>query len=209
MANNGELLLIQLWFVLVMLSMDNTVGSLTERQVSILSGKLLGDGTLRRKTNTLLEINHSYKQKDYVFWLYNEFREFVNTPPHLRVSGVNRLSYRFTTISLSDLNRYYALFYQNGYKVVPKSLRLDPLMLAVWFMDDGSRSRSSVYFNTQQFSLEDQMFQIKLLSDLELKASLNKDKCYYRIRLSSDSMSTFVSLVEPYLLRSMRYKLPF
>jgi hypothetical protein len=41
--------------------MENTVGSLTEEQRSILIGTLLGDGTLRRKINTLLEINHSSK----------------------------------------------------------------------------------------------------------------------------------------------------
>ena len=41
--------------------MENAVGSLTEEQKSIIIGTLLGDGTLRKKTNTLLEINHSYK----------------------------------------------------------------------------------------------------------------------------------------------------
>ena len=138
------------------------MGSLTERQVSILLGKLLGDGSLRRKTNTLLEINHSYKQKDYVFWMYEEFQNLVGTPPVLRTSGVNRLSYRFTTLSLSELNRYYDLFYKIGQKSIPRSLRLNPLILAVWFMDDGSKSRSSVYFNAQQFCIDDQNFLIKL-----------------------------------------------
>ena len=38
--------------------MDNTVGSLTEEQKSILIGCLLGDGTMRKKKNALLEINH-------------------------------------------------------------------------------------------------------------------------------------------------------
>lgn len=184
------------------------MGSLTERQVSILLGKLLGDGSLRRKTNTLLEINHSYKQKDYVFWLYNEFRDIVGAPPILRISGVNRLSYRFTTLSVPELNCYYDLFYQGGQKVVPKSLRLNPLSLAVWFMDDGSRSRSSVYFNTQQFSVENQDFLIKRLEDLGLHGTLNKDKSYYRIRLSTRCVKHFVDLVKPYIVKSMEYKLP-
>lgn len=189
-------------------SKENTVGSLTERQVFILLEKLLGDGSLRRKTNTLLEINHSYKQKDYVFWLYDEFRDLVGSPPVLRASGIKRFSYRFTTLSLKELNWYYELFYKTGYKVVPRSLRLTPLTLAVWFMDDGSKSRSSVYLNTQQFSVDDQQFLIKLLEELGLCGALNKDKSYYRIRLSTQCIKHFVELVEPFIIDSMKYKLP-
>ena len=49
-------------------STDNTEGSLTEEQKQILIGVLLGDGSMRKKTHALLEINHSFKQKDYVDW---------------------------------------------------------------------------------------------------------------------------------------------
>lgn len=73
------------------------MGSLTEEQKSILIGSLLGDGTLRKKKNTLLEINHSSKQREYVFWLCSKFREYVSTPPKLRINGLGRTSYRFTT----------------------------------------------------------------------------------------------------------------
>lgn len=54
--------------------MDNTEGSLTEEQKQILVGLLLGDGAMRKKTHALLEINHSYSQKEYVDWLYQQFK---------------------------------------------------------------------------------------------------------------------------------------
>ena len=185
------------------------MGSLTDELKSIVVGKLLGDGTLRRKRNTLLEINHSSKQKDYVFWLYSKFQLFVGTPPHLRVSGVNRLSYRFTTLSLSALNWYYDAFYSdNGSKSIPNNLQLDALSLAIWFMDDGSLSRSSIYLNTQQFSSTDQERLLESLRKINISASLNKDKKYQRIRLAVKSIETFKVLVNPYVLPSMRYKLP-
>lgn len=60
--------------------MGNTVGSLTEAQKSIIVGMLLGDGSLRRKTNTILKVNHSHKQKEYVDWLYNKLEKLVLTP---------------------------------------------------------------------------------------------------------------------------------
>ena len=189
--------------------MGNTVGSLTKEQRSTLIGTLLGDGTLRRKTNTLLEINHSVKQRDYVFWLYLKFSEYVNTPPKLRVNGLNRTSYRFTTRSISALNEFYEKFYSiNGQKTIPKSLNLNDLSLAVWFMDDGSKSRNTVYLNTQQFGLDEQRFLVCLLAKtFNIKVTLNKDKCYFRLRVSCDSMNTFRKIVSPKLIDSMRYKL--
>jgi hypothetical protein len=44
-----------------------------------------------------------------------------------------------------------------------QALELAPLTLAVWFMDDGSRSRNAVYLNTQQFAMTDQMRLLALL----------------------------------------------
>ena len=172
-------------------------------------GCLLGDGSLRRKQNTLLEINHSYKQKDYVFWLYSKFKDCVFTPPKIRVNGFNRNSYRFTTRSLEALNEFYEDFYPNLQKTLPKNLKLNPLSLAVWFMDDGSKSRNTVYMNTQQFYIQEQKYLLSLLDRyFSIKATLNKDKSYFRIRIRSSSMKIFRDLVSPYIIESMRYKLP-
>ena len=185
------------------------MGSLSEEQMTIITGTLLGDGSLRRKKNTLLEINHSYKQKTYVFWLYDRLKNIVKTPPKLKINGLNRLSYRFTTQSLSDLNAFYAKFYTaSGEKIVPDDLNLNGLSLAVWLMDDGSKSRNSIYLNTQQFSVKDQKKLISFLYPFGIKATLNKDKKYYRLRISCDTVPTFKKLVTEYILQDMRYKLP-
>ena len=39
-------------------------------------------------------------------------------------------------------------------------------VLAVWFMDDGCRSRRAVYLNTQQFALVDQLRLLEMLQTL-------------------------------------------
>jgi len=184
------------------------VGSLTRVQRSIIVGKLLGDGALRRKTNTLLEVNHSVHQSDYVIWVYEALKNLILTPPKLRKSGVDRMSMRFTTRSLAVLNDFYDEFYsKKGYKSVPASLTLDPLSLAIWFMDDGSKDRSSVYLNTQQFDLEDQHLLLAKLSELDIHGSLNKDKSYQRIRIYKSSLNRFDDIVRPHILESMKYKL--
>ena len=132
------------------------MGSLTERQKAIIIGSLLGDGTMRCKTNALLEINHSIKQSEYVDWKYNELKKLVSSKPHKRFGNAGRIAYRFTTKSLPELTKIYREFYADGRKIVPNGLKIHPLSLAVWFMDDGCKSHNAVYLNTQKFDIAEQ-----------------------------------------------------
>jgi hypothetical protein len=118
--------------------MGNVVGSLSEVQHQLVVGTLLGDGAMRCKTNALLEINHSAKQRAYVHWKYEQLADLVTTPPKERPGNGARVAWRFVTRSLPALTPYYRLFYANGRKSVPE-LELAPLTLAVWFMDGGCK----------------------------------------------------------------------
>jgi hypothetical protein len=81
--------------------------------------------------------------------------------------------------------------------------------LAVWFMDDGSRSRRSVYFNTQQFDDLGQQRLLNLLSrQFGIEGTLNRDKQYHRIRISVESVPRLSDTIAPYILSEFRYKLP-
>ena len=77
-------------------------------------------------------------------------------------------------------------------------------------MDDGSKcGNSNFYLNTQQFTKNDQEFLIKKLSIFGLKARLNKDKIYYRIRFLSSSVSYLKEILKENLIPSMKYKLGY
>ena len=83
-------------------------------------------------------------------------------------------------------------------------------MLAIWYMDDGSKcGTSSFYLNTQQFDSDDQNKFIKMLADVGVITTLNKDKEYSRIRIKCSSLETFFSFIEPYIIPSMYYKLGY
>ena len=187
------------------------MGSLNQVQKSVLLGSLLGDGTLRKakgKKNALFEVNHSYYYRAYVDWKYLNFQEFVLTPPKMRQNNGNRIAYRFTTQSLPIFTDFYDQFYFNGRKRIPSSLVLDELMLAVWFMDDGSKSRNSVYLNTQQFSIDEQEFLIELLrNQYNIIGNLNKDKTYFRIRIAVESTKILKEIIRPYVHEIFNYKL--
>lgn len=187
------------------------MGSLTSVQHAVLVGSLLGDGTLRRqgtRTNALFEVNHSFRSQDYVNWKWKHFHEYVITPPKSRKGNGNRIAYRFTTRSLPIFTKYYCWFYKDGRKSIPLNLEINPIALAVWFMDDGARSRNSIYLNTQQFSLEEQEFLISLLyKTFQIECALNRDKSYYRLRVNTQSTRKMKQIMLPYVLECFKYKL--
>ena len=184
------------------------MGSLTQTQRSIIVGSLLGDGAMRCKANALLEINHCLVQREYVDWKYRLLINLVGTAPKERAGNGTRRAYRFTTLSLPELTPFYRRFYRRGFKRV-EALELTPLALAVWFMDDGSKSRRSLYLNTQQFDLESQrLLQTMLKQQWNLDTTLNRDKCYFRLRLAVGSVVCFKVVVEHHVLEMFRYKFP-
>ena len=190
--------------------MGNTVGSLSGVQRQIIVGTLLGDGSMRRsRTNALLEINHSVRQRTYVDWKYDNLAGFVLTPPKERPGNGGRIAYRFVTKSHPELTLIYRSFYGEKGKRVPTELELTPLTMAVWFMDDGSKSRRAVYLNTQQFDLVSQERLLGMLSaQWGVQGSLHRDKEYRRIWVRVESATTFVELIDPFVLPEFKYKLP-
>ena len=191
--------------------MVNTVGSLTQFQKSIIVGSILGDGYIRiipKRKNAFLEINHSFKQKEYVDWKYQMLKEVTISPPKIRKGNGDRIAYRFYTKQLPEITEIYRLFYRGGIKVIPKNLAIDPIILSVWFMDDGSKcGKSNFYLNTQQFSKNNQIKLLNCLEKINLKARLNRDKNYYRIRFISSSINKLKELLKENLIPSMNYKI--
>ena len=170
-------------------SEGNTVGSLTEAQRSIVMGCLLGDGTMRCKANALLEVNHAFTQRDYVDWKFHQLIELCRTPPKARKGNGGRIAYRFTTLSLPQLTSLYRAFYQGRHKVIPGSLTLTPLTLAV--------------------DLDSQARLIEMLrKQWGVVSTLNRDKQYSRMRVAVSSVGRFREVIEPHLLEQFNYKLP-
>lgn len=197
---------------------------LSDRQREILVGTLLGDGHLETKDRGRtyrLKTEHSLKQKEYVDWLYQEFREWVNTPPQRRdrfvelrtVSGTYP-RYWFNTLSSGTFRFYAQQFYRDKKRGVPRFIKklLTPLALAVWYMDDGSiksKAHTTVFFNTHGF---DRMSIERLQEALEkkygIKTRLRKQKDGVQIYLLAETIDIFWKLVMPFILQSMRYKIP-
>lgn len=197
---------------------------LSNRQKEILIGKLLGDGHLETKDcgrTYRLKIEHSLKQKEYVDWLYREFKVWVLTPPQVRRRFVvwrtlagEYDKYWFNTLSSGSFRFYAHQFYKERKKIVPRFIKklLTPLALAVWFMDDGSiksKAHQTVFLNTHGFDAKSiKLLQDALLEKFGIKTTKRKEKCGWQIYLLSETINRFAVIIKSHILASMRYKIP-
>ena len=78
-------------------------------------------------------------------------------------------------------------------------------------MDDGTNElgpQRALRINTQCFSLEENhKLQRILQATFGVKTTLNKDRSYSRIRVARESMEKLRSLVMPYIIPDMLYKI--
>ncbi len=183
------------------------MGSLSKIQKQVILGSILGDGYMRKKTNAHLQITHSYKQKEYVDWKYKILKDLVLTKPSKYRGNAGRVGYRFFTKSLPELTKIHDIFYKEREKIIPKGIVLTPLILAIWYMDDGNKSYKSCYFNTQKFSRECQDNLMNSLNLIDIKSTLNKDKEYFRIRITTESTQKLFKMIDKFIIPSMRYKI--
>lgn len=133
---------------------------------------MLGDGYLEsdKFKASRLQIKQCEFKKEYVLWLYEEFKDFVKTLPQQRKD--NKQWY-FSTRSFVEFDYYRKIFYRNRRKSIPtniKELLVSPLSLAVWFMDDGTldyRVKSHYSFTLSTDSFDSQ--EVRLLQGVMME----------------------------------------
>jgi len=189
---------------------------LNKKQRSILVGLLLGDGhleTSNRSRTYRLKVEHSLKQKEYVNWLYEEFKNLVRTTPQVKMRKRAQDSYWFSTYSLGAFRFYAQQFYEGGKKRIPKliSKLLDPLALAIWFMDDGSyksEKHKTYIIHALGYGKKDlELIKDVLQKKFDVEIGLHKQYDRWRIYIYSDSAKKFAELIGSYVIPSLKYKL--
>jgi len=192
---------------------------LTKKQKEILVGLILGDGhleTLNNGKTYRLKVEHSLKQREYLDWLYKNFKEWIHKAPEVRKrTSLGKIieTYGFTTYTSGILRVYAQKFYQNKKKIIPKDIDkiITPQSLAIWFMDDGSiksKAHKALVIHTHGYSKSDLELIAKVLQKkFGLKVGLQKQYDKWRLYIFSESVDNFKKIILPYILPSMQYKL--
>lgn len=199
---------------------------LNAEQFSLILGSLLGDGTMRVGRNAIhanFKVEHGLAQKEYVLWKYEILKPFVFTQPKLSFRNnadgdKYPKSWWFRTIRHPLLTEIYRKFYvgegyRNGSKIIPPDLEkhLDPMSLAVWVMDDGCFCREMIDISTYSFSLSDICRLQKVFKrrfGIETNHYRDRDKGY-RMYCRKSETKKLISIIQPYIIPSMKYKIGF
>jgi len=194
----------------------NSELNLTDIDISILLGTLLGDASLTISHNCInpkFTCTHGIKQKAYA-----EFKTILLE--HLGAKCVyhkrktidqrTNIYYEDYTISITTNKAFLPIYnslYINKKKIIPINLLkyFTEQSLALMFMDDGYKHSRSYSISTMCFEKENlKQFQIFLLNKFNLHTSIFKNKILY---ICARDKNLFEQLIKPYLCNSMLYKL--
>lgn len=192
----------------------------TNELQQILIGSLLGDGSFvygsGRCKNCFLSIGHSEKQLEYLRYKVGIISKYGFT------NKIYKYSYSNTRYKRGNLTTYYyktnlhPIFTQirnhsydsNGIKRINQEFvsDIDPLGLAIWYMDDGYVTKNSCILSTCSFTLEEQRVLVDiLLKKFNLHFNIGKhDNSMY---LQAKDFPLFVKIISPYIISCMQYKL--
>lgn len=198
--------------------MQNQKIKLTSKQKSIIVGLLLGDGHLETQNNGQtyrLKVEHSINQYDYLEWLYLNLKNIIPGKIYSKTKD-NRKYVGFRTYSLGELRFYGQQFYVNKNKRIPPliSKMMNNLVLAIWFMDDGSiksLKHKTYIIHSLGFKRKELSLMLDVLENkFGIKASLHKQKGkYWRVYIKSESKYDFEKIIKPIVstFDSMKHKL--
>lgn len=194
---------------------------LTKRQQSILIGNILGDGGVYiDKGLPYYYFKQREKNKDYVFWLYEELKNLCPSPPKQRKDNGQ---WYFYTSCLECLILFRATFYdsKSGRKCIPKNINeflVSPLLLAVWYMDDGTLdyrkkdhcafSLTINCFTVQEGKLLSKALQKNFGIISTVQNPLCRGKRYPKLYIGARGREKFLTLITPYVHECFAYKLP-
>lgn len=195
---------------------------LNEQQKQLLIGGTLGDGYLTK--HNAFYCRHSEKQVEYILYKMKVLSSIhAGSSFYLKVKdpkGKEHMALSFTTGCNRFIEEIRPIFYKED-KIFPNKFILDnltPQGLAYWYMDDGtfSKKNHTSKLHTEGFSFSDNklivdFFRIRFSIDTRICTikRFHDNRAYnqYNIYFPRKSTVALISLVEPYIIPTMRYKI--
>lgn len=199
---------------------NKRIGPHNQDVISFIYGALLSDAYAERHGNgTRISQQQESNNREFIEW-YNNFliiRGYI-TPKNLKIQyriGTNckkRYYYKSVTNTYTSFNWIYDSFYKDSIKFVPVDLDiyLTPLALAIWIMGDGSKASAGCKQSTNSYTKSDcDKICYILKTKFNIYSSVNSAGVpnQWVIYIWKNSLPTLISIVKPYMVTSMHYKL--
>lgn len=200
--------------------------SLNNMERAILIGGLLGDEIIvKRGGSYRYRVQHSSKEDEYVYWKHKKLiKKCKRTQPPKRYPRKTKYeTMEFYTDSGVNLKEIHDLFYKelpNGKyrKTITREtidkLPVDPLVVAVWYMDDGS-IRDDCYAGkiaSQGFTQEENELLCEYLRKFNIDCHVVRhtvESNQWYLTIPAHTFGNLISVIEPIVreVPSMVYKL--
>ena len=191
---------------------------LSDDQINVLYGSLLGDGCLFKHKNGMnSQFIYSSKSKQHVEFVYKMFGEqYSKNGVSYQEYYDNRTNktychYSFKTQCNIAFEKERDKWYYNNKKIIPKDLIINPTICLIWYVGDGAlcNSKRSQYIqlSTDCFSYDEVNYLCSQLSEFEAKPMRQKD--VYRIYIPHHKIKKFLQYIGDCPFSDYKYKWEF
>ena len=204
---------------------------LNKLQLDVITGNMLGDGSLsyikpKRDVNSHFALVQKDSRIDYVTYIHDllsplsgEIRITKSPCPKMVdkkiIHNPDKFCYScyFHTIRSPVFTRLRSKWYAESHmpksrKVVPRDLKLNWRIVAIWMCDDGCNMNRCIKLSTESFAKDDVDFLIGRMSELGI-VSHPQHRCdnKYTIYIGAKSYDYFIDSIKPHItFPSMSYK---
>lgn len=196
--------------------------ALNKKQYDFVIGSLLGDATIQKSSGKKSKLGrfsfgHCIEQEE---WGDIKARALSG----FNISKYYREPYKQTGKTVNWQTSYspqwggirHVLY--NSRKHIPKFINekfFTPLMLATWYLDDGSRTKNSAFIFSMSFTKKENEYLANCFKKIDINAKVyyrKSDNKYYLYigngNNKENSANRFFKMIAPYVPTTMRYKLP-
>ena len=198
--------------------------SLELKEIAI--GMILSDACMYKKSNhALIKFEQGYIQEEFLIQLFSLFKSYcfmVEPGKRIDLYGERKgliKSFWFKTFSFYSFDEIWNLFYiksnDKAIKTIQEDLILNHLTdrgLAYWIMGDGSlnKDKKTMILHTQSYTKTENLILSRELNEkfgFRSEVILHKKK-YFVVKFNSKDALTLHNLIKPYIIESMKYKIP-
>jgi recombination protein RecA len=199
------------------------------KKESLIISCIIGDGYIAKESKAssyYLSIQHSTKQKDFLLYKKSLFESLGYKTNLYELKQTDKRKYPAIRLNVKDFNKDILInlrrsFYPNGNKTITRHLLnyLDPMGLAIWWMDDGclsiykrkDRNSTARYGKlcTHCFTYDENVIiknYLETVWKIKTTVKVEKNKYYY-IYLSPTGLNQLFSIISPFIIPSMNYKI--
>lgn len=194
--------------------------TITKLQKQVILGCLFGDGSISKLKNNNAKnpdfiVSHSDKQVNYLLWKKRILSNLITSTKTVKnKKGFNTRAdatiTKIRTKALPQLNRYLSNFkFNNGKKEATQQMlnELTPLSIAIWFMDDGSFSKTKyanlIRLHTEAFdkkSIDNIINYFMEIYAIKFNFYTRKNKRYGTLRINKkEQAQKFIDIIKDYI----------